>query len=353
MSPLAEVDIGPDVAALPKADLHLHQELFPQLERIAARREGRAPYDWRGWAQRVMDEVPPGLARLEAIFQPDTALGIDRALDADDVALVGRIAEVLAEAAADGAVYVEVRCGSDLLVRREDFMARFRDAERQVQQHSPRLRAEAIGYLRLIDAPEQLRAEERRLEACLRAAREGLGGVDFRVDPYDVTSATADPALWGVVYRWAERAATAGLGITVHVGEFGTASVASALRMPGLRRIGHGTRIARDPRLLDQLVCSGVTVECALTCNVVLGSAPSYAAHPVRGLFAAGVPMTLNTDLPVHACTTIGREYAIAAALGFSADDLLGFTRNAIAAAFTTDARRAMLLSAIDALREA
>jgi imidazolonepropionase-like amidohydrolase len=286
--------------------------------------------------------------RLEAIFQPDAALGIDRALDADDVALVGRIAEVLAEAAADGAVYVEVRCGSDLLVRREDFMARFRDAERWVQQHYPRLRAEAIGYLRVIDAPEQLRAEERRLEACLRAARDGLGGVDFRVDPYDVTSATADPALWGVAYRWAERAAAAGLGITVHVGEFGTASVAAALRIPGLRRIGHGTRIASDPHLLDQLVRSGVTVECALTCNVVLGSAPSYEDHPIRQFAKHGIPVTLATDLPMHVCTSIGREYAIAAALGFSHDDLMTFTRNAVAASFTTATRRAAIFGELE-----
>jgi adenosine deaminase len=56
--------------------------------------------------------------------------------------------------------------------------------------------------------------------------------------------------------------------------------------------------------------------------------------------------VTLNTDLPVHVCTTIGREYAIAAALGFSPNDLLGFTRNAIGAAFTTSERRAALLSA-------
>ena len=116
--------------------------------------------------------------------------------------------------------------------------------------------------------------------------------------------------------------------------------------------VGHGTRIAGDPRLLEELVRSGATVECALTCNVVLGSAPSYESHPIRRFAEAGVPVTLNTDLPVHACTTIGREYAIAAALGLTADDLLGFTRNAIAAAFTTAERRAELLSAVDARQE-
>jgi hypothetical protein len=38
----------------------------------------------------------------------------------------------------------------------------------------------------------------------------------------------------------------------------------------------------------------------------------------------------------MHVCTSIGREYAIALKLGFSVDDLLSFTRNAVAASFTT-----------------
>ena len=59
--------------------------------------------------------------------------------------------------------------------------------------------------------------------------------------------------------------------------------------------------------------------------------------------------MTLSTDDPVRVATTIGREYAIAAALGFGADDLLGFTRNAVRASFAPSARREALLAALDA----
>ena len=43
--------------------------------------------------------------------------------------------------------------------------------------------------------------------------------------------------------------------------------------------------------------------------------------------------------------TTIGREYAIAHALGFSHAELLGFTRNAIRAAFIPDEERQKLLT--------
>ena len=344
LAPLLDVPIPEDVAALPKADLHLHQELFPRLERLIARRDGRAPYDWRAWARRVLDEVPAGPERLAAIYRPDEALGVDRSLDRDPELFVARVEDILAEAADDGAIYVEVRFGADRLVALPDFMALLREAERRVRTRHPRFFAEALGHLQVRDDAERLRAEEQKLAACLRAARVGLGGIDLLVNPYD---ATDDSALWGVAYGWAERAAAEGLGVTVHVGEFGTASVAAALRTPGLRRIGHGTHVADAPRLLELLLRSGVTVECSLTCNVVLGSAASYQAHPIRRFVAAGVPVTLNTDLPVHACTTIGREYAVAAALGCSPRDLLAFTRNAIAAAFTTEERRAALLRGI------
>src|SRR5712692_9056921 len=252
--PLVDVSATPEVAALAKADLHLHQEVFPRLERIVAHRQGREPYAWQAWARHVMTTVPAGPGRLQAIYRPDHTLGVDRSLDNDPELFITRVADILSEAAADGAIYIEVRFGAD-------------------------------------------------------------------------------------------RAASAGLGVTVHVGVFATTSIAAALRTPGLRRIGHGTHIADDPYLLDDLARSGVTVECALTCNVVLGSAPAYEAHPIRKFVQHGIPVTLATDLPMHVCTTIGREYAIASRLGFSPDDLLAFTRNAVAASFTASTRRAALLA--------
>jgi hypothetical protein len=55
--------------------------------------------------------------------------------------------DILAEAAADGAIYVEVRFGADRLIALPDFMGLFRQAEERVQARHPRLRAEAIGYV--------------------------------------------------------------------------------------------------------------------------------------------------------------------------------------------------------------
>lgn len=98
------------------------------------------------------------------------------------------------------------------------------------------------------------------------------------------------------------------------------------------------------------MVNSGVTVECPLTCNVVLGAAPSYEAHPIRQFVAVGIPVALATDDPVRVCTTIGYEYAVAASLGFTPADLLAFTQNAVEAAFMPKERRASLTSELNAL---
>lgn len=154
-----------------------------------------------------------------------------------------------------------------------------------------------------------------------------------------------------MIDRQAERVAQAGLGITVHVGEFSPANLRAALHIPGLKRLGHAVYATSDPRLLDELAQAGVAVECSLTSNVVLGGAASIIAHPIRQLAARGIPVTLNTDLPVHLDTTIGREYGIAAALGISPAELLAITRDAVRASFTTGERQTELLAELDVIR--
>jgi adenosine deaminase len=282
------------------------------------------------------------MARLAGMFTPDGDLPLDGIPGEDPDYIIAKIADALLEGAADGALLVEVRFGAaGLAILRPDFMALFREAERQAQASYPRFYAEAIGFLSLVNDPLKLALMEQQFEVFLRLAKDGLAGLDFVVNPYD---READPVLWDVAYRWAARAADAGLGITVHAGEFSPANLAAALRVPGLQRLGHAVYAAAEPRLMAQLVARRITVECCLSCNVVLGAAPSYEAHPIAQLVEAGVPVTLNTDDPVRIWTTIGREYAIAAALGFSPFQLLQFTQNACEASFTSAERRATLL---------
>jgi adenosine deaminase len=338
IAPLGIIPADPHIAALPKAELHVHQEWSPRLDRVLSRRAGRPSYNWHDWATQLMAETAPGMPRLGALSTIFPAPVEDDALDENFIA---RVEDLLEEAAVDGAVLVELKFGGETVLR-PGFMALFREAERRVQARHPRLRAEASYALILWYEPERL---ERVVQACIRAADEGLGGIDLLYNPYD---AEAD---WTTAYRIAERAAEAGMGITAHAGEFSSANIAAALRVPGLTRLGHAVYAASDPHLLELTAQKGVTIECCLSCNVVLGAVRSYEEHPIQQFVAYGIPVALGTDNPVQMTTTIGREYAAAHTMGFSEAQLLTFTRNAVRAAFTTPARRDELLAELDKRR--
>jgi adenosine deaminase len=130
-------------------------------------------------------------------------------------------------------------------------------------------------------------------------------------------------------------AAEAGLGCTVHAGEWaGAHSVWAALELP-VTRIGHGVRAIEDPALVEQLAERGLVLECCPTSNVVLNAFPSYEDHPLPRLREAGVKVTLGSDDPPYFGASIGGEYAVCRDhFGFTEDDLLDITRTAIEAAF-------------------
>lgn len=334
IDPLADLSIDPKLAALPKADIHVHQEWSPRLDRVLAKRERRPPYAWRTWAEQLQAEVPPGAGRLQRL---STIFPATTAADASEENVIARFEDLVDEAAADGAVLVELRIGNDTILR-PGIMALIREAERRVRQQYPRVHVAVVHTMLLWIDPARV---QQQMEACIAAAREGLGGIDLLYAPYD------SEADWKPIYRVAERAAEAGLGITAHAGEFSSANIAAAAHVPGLSRLGHAVYAGNDPRLLEMLADAKITVECALTCNVVLGAAPSYEQHPIRQFVASGIPVALCTDDPVQLSTTIGREYAIAAALGFASAELLSFSANAIHASFAPLERKQEMLGVL------
>lgn len=315
---------------IPKADLHVHSEGTRRLDQYLARRDGRPPYDWTTWRRELVAAVPPGFQRFQRVGSVNPV----PLADDDDDCFIGRYVEVLAEAAAAGAWYVEVRTNASAY--RDGFMELFREAERQVQRDHPRLRAEAIAIVMMMTPLNGV------AERCLTARAEGLAGIDFLYQPYDTE------ADWTPIHRLAEEFAAAGLGITAHAGEASTANIAAAVRTPGLTRIGHGLHAVRDPTLVELLIERGVTLECCLTSSTFFGVLPDHDPHPLPALLDAGVSMTLATDDPLQLGTTIEGEYAAAAALGLSESQLITLTGNAFRASFTSAERRERLLLDLD-----
>ena len=142
-----------------------------------------------------------------------------------------------------------------------------------------------------------------------------------------------------------EIAAGAGLGCTVHAGEWaGAGSVRAGLELP-VTRIGHGVRAIEDPALVGELAERGIVLECCPTSNVVLGVFPSYEQHALPRLRAAGVRVTLGSDDPPYFGASIGGEYAVCRErFGFDDDDLLAITRTALEAAFCEETLKERLI---------
>lgn len=144
-----------------------------------------------------------------------------------------------------------------------------------------------------------------------------------------------------------EIAREAGLGITIHAGEFGGAeSVRDALDHIRPSRIGHGVRAIEDPDLVKRIADRGVVLEICPVSNIELKVYPDFAAHPFPALLKAGCKVTLNSDDPPYFWTSLKREYDVAAEhFGLSEKDLTAITRTAIEAAFVDRKTRSALLA--------
>jgi adenosine deaminase len=240
--------------------------------------------DWRRvTAEAIADAASDGLAALELRFSPQFIAGMT-GLDADDVI----------DAVSDAA------SGTGLPI--------------------------AVGLIGIIvrdEGPDSAVDQARRL---LRH-KGTLAGVDLAGDEAGYPAALFAPA-----FRLAHEH---GLPVTIHAGEAaGPQSVRDALSLDP-RRIGHGVRSAEDPRLLEHLASSGVTLEVAITSNIQTGASRSRTQHQLATLVAAGVRVALCTDNPVVSDTRLTREYELARDL-VDAASLHLIKQNALAARFTS-----------------
>jgi adenosine deaminase len=304
-----------------KAELHVHLEgtATPDLIRRIAERNGLP--------------VPDGLFASLEQFAYDGFLDFLRAYDlAASVIRAGDdyrdvTYEYLTRCAAEGAVYVELIASPDhaalVGLSEEEHLAGIgRGIDEARSEHGIEARI-------LITAIRNFGVDQ-----AIRVARHAAA----RPHPYVVGFQMSGDEENFPAEAFAEPfaiAADAGLGCSVHAGEWaGPESVRSALTLP-VTRIGHGVRSIEDPALVEGLAERGTVLECCPTSNVVLGLYPSYEAHPIRKLRAAGVRVTLGSDDPPWFGASIGGEYAVCAErLGFAEEDLRELTKTALEAAF-------------------
>ncbi|MGH7582910.1 MAG: adenosine deaminase [Gemmatimonadales bacterium] len=249
--------------------------------------------------------------------------------------------EMVADAAADGLRYLEVRYCPRLSTGRGLSMDDVVRAEWRGLQRGER----EFGVVsRIINCALRQYSPQASIEIAEHSvAMRGHGVVGF-----DLAGPEAGhpPA----VHRDAfDVAARAGLGITVHAGEAaGWESIAEAIDVCHATRIGHGTRLYENPALLERVRKERVCLEINITSNVQTRAIARAADHPVRRYFDAGVVVTLCTDSWLMSGVSLTDEYRTAAsALGFRPDELATMALAGFEHAFLAEPDRGALIDQV------
>lgn len=316
---------------IPKVELHCHLEgsISPALARELAARNGL--------------DLPPGLfdpdghyawsGFLSFLAAYDRVCGVLRtARDFGDV-----LYAYLAEAAREGAVYVEMFCSPERPAALGISYAAWLEAlahgiDRAEREFGivGRIVVVCIRHL----GPDRALAIARTMigEPHPYVVGYGMGGDEAKFSPGDFAPA----------FRLAHEH---GLGCTVHAGEVvGPESVWASIDDLPVTRIGHGVRSADDPVLMAELARRGTVLEVCPGSNVAMGLYPDRASHPLHRLIDAGVTVTLNSDDPPFFHTTLGNEYDKA---GLEPAALRRIARAALQASFADEATKRKLLKEI------
>ena len=328
------------IRRLPKAELHLHLEgtILPStLVELSARNDAIPMKLREAKSHYRFDDFTSFIEGFKAVTR--------RLINPEDYELTAwRMMQQLAK---QGVVHAEVYISVGVIYMWRNFDPRalepiFAALERARERGEREL---GLSLYWIFDAVRHFTVEE--AERVFRKAAEmrphypsiigiGLGGDERR--------AGSDPVRAHYV-----RAAQAGLRLTNHAGETtGPEAIWEALAI-GSERIGHALSAIQDAALIEELKARNIALELNPTSNVRTGVCASFADHPLRRYFDAGLLVTLNSDDPAFFGSDLANEYLLAHTVqGFTREELRKLAANSIRASFLPEPAKAEYLSRID-----
>ena len=325
------------IAALPKAELHLHIEgtLEPELAFALAERNGVAlPF-------ATIDEL-----RAAYSFD-DLGSFLDLYYQCSAVLITARDFEDLARAyferaAADGVRHVELFFDPQTHLVRGVAFDDVLDGLVAASAWAEATYDISSGLIMCFLRDHSVEDAHAVLDLALARTDDLLGvGLDSYEAPFP-------PSLFTEVYA---RARAAGLHAVAHAGEEGPAAfVTDSLDLLGVERIDHGIRSAEDPDLLARLAAGRTALTVCPLSNVKLRVVEAVGDLPLRRFIDAGVVFTLNSDDPAYFGGYVGDNYVAAqSAFDFTDDEVAAIARDSFRSSFIDDDRRALLLAEVDA----
>jgi len=308
--PVNSSELPLSIAALSKAELHLHLEgsIRPP---VAVQLAGRHGIDL------TVEEVNRryGYANftefLEAFKWVTSFLR-----DPEDFALLAR--DVCEQLLAQNVRYAEITLSVGVMLLRqqnpqanlEALLEATHSFEQRglrvnwifdaVRQFGPEPAAEVVRWARICRSP--------------RIVAFGIGGDELSVSTREFRS----------VYQ---AATDSGLRRLMHAGEVGgPEKIREAVELLAVDRIGHGIAAIHDPALMDLLASRRIALEVCPTSNLRTGAlarqlnraTAALTDHPLPQLLRHGVPVVLSTDDPSMFHVTLCEEYENARQTGLS-----------------------------------
>jgi adenosine deaminase len=337
---LVDTDLLNTIRALPKIELHRHLEGSVRLQTLidVALEYGieMPEYDvetLRPFVQMMPDEARNWqhfLAKFQTLRQffrsPDVIRRVTR--------------EVVEDAAVDNVKYLELRFTPRALSN--IINCTYHDVVSWVCETAIQAGQDFDIQVRLIlsmNRHESVEIGEEVLSAAIDHCDQGVVAVDLAGDEQTYSARPFLPVF--------ERARGAGLGITIHAGEWGGAdNVRDAIEHLGAARIGHGVRLLEDPTLAPLLAEREVVLEVCPTSNVQSGVVADFRAHPLPLLLREQVRATINTDDPLVSNITLSDEIErVVTHMDMTLEDVKQLTVSAAQAAFLPEPERMALVA--------
>jgi len=329
------------IAALPKAELHMHLEgsLEPEmLFALGARNGVKLPYASAD-ALRAAYRFENLQGFLDLYYLGVTVLQTARDFyDMTDA--------YLARAAQENVRHAEVFIGPQGHTRRGIALASVMDGilaatETSGERHGLTCGV-IVGLQRQWSEADALTLLRDLMPWRDRVIGLGLGGPEIGNPPHKFTRAF-------------ETARTdCGWHTVAHAGEEGGPDyVRDALHSLKVDRVDHGVR-CEEPDLMAELQDRGTPLTVCPCSNCATQVFAAMGAHNIRRLHEAGLCVTVNSDDPAYFGGYINENYAaIQGALGLSDMDLWQMARNGFTGSFADDARKAAWLEELEAVRPA
>lgn len=150
-------------------------------------------------------------------------------------------------------------------------------------------------------------------------------------------------------------AASHGLRRVAHAGEEGPPEyVREALDLLAIDRLDHGNRSLEDDGLVARLIASGMTLTVCPLSNLKLCVVDDITHHPIGRMLDLGLKATVNSDDPAYFGGYVNDNFeAIAAAGLVNRSQIAQLARNSFTGSFLEPAEIAAHIRAIDALESA